>query len=309
MREDIDPILVPDRTARKLKLRASELAMVAFLAAMTGIAWVHPGSIPMAITVSYAVVGLFLAVLALALGEPSTPWRHWARELMIIPVIPFIFLNLGRLIPLVNPAIRDDLLVAADRLVLGAETQLALYRIEIPPIPADVLTLAYSSYFFLPVILVVTLTWHRDPLLPRVTAVLALTFLMSYTGYFVLPAYGPRATIAQERWSELPDGLVGGRLRDLLDNWEKTKTDAFPSGHTMVTLATLACARRRRPAVYHALLPVGSLLIAATVLLTYHYLVDVLAAVPLTALSWWLARLTSGPLPAVGPEPEAPAPA
>jgi membrane-associated phospholipid phosphatase len=309
MRQDIGSILVPDWTASKLKLRAGELVMVVALTAMTAIAWVNPSSIPMATTVSYGLAALFLAMLALALGEQTEGWRYWARELAIIPLIPFIFLNLGRLIPLVNPAIRDDLLIAADRAILGAESQLALYRLEIPGLVADVLTLAYSSYFFLPVILVVSLAWRRDPMLPRVASVLAITFVVSYSGYFVVPAYGPRATIARERWAELPSGFVGEPLRDLLDNWEKTKTDAFPSGHTMITLATLACARRRRRTLYHAMLPVGTLLISATILLTYHYVVDVLAALPCLALAWLLARVLSGPIPTareVPGEPEAP---
>jgi membrane-associated phospholipid phosphatase len=308
VREDIGPILVPDRVARKLKLRASELSMVLALGTMTLIAWANPEEIPLASRVGYALVGLLFAVTVLALGEQTDGWRYWARELMIVPVIPYIFLNLGRLIPLVNPAVRDDLLIAADRLILGAESQLALYKVHLPAVISDVLTVAYSSYFFLPVILVVTLSWRRDPLLPRVAAILAFNFLVSYVGYFVVPAYGPRATIAQMRWAELPPGVVGEQLRDLLDHWEKTKTDAFPSGHTMVTLATLICARRRRPALYHALLPVGTLLITATILLTYHYVVDVLAAVPLVVLAFWLAHLCSGPLPSIGferPEAEA----
>ncbi|MFZ5785110.1 MAG: phosphatase PAP2 family protein, partial [Acidobacteriota bacterium] len=101
-----------------------------------------------------------------------------------------------------------------------------------------------------------------------------------------------------ERYASLPTGLVGAPLRDLLDNWEKTKTDAFPSGHTMVTLAVLFCLRRRARGVYDAVLPVGALLILATVLLTYHYVVDVLAALPLTALSLAIAAAAAGPIPA-----------
>ena len=82
----------------------------------------------------------------------------------------------------------------------------------------------------------------------------------------------------------------------LLDELESTKTDAFPSGHTMVTLATLLCARRRARDVFNVLLPIGSLLIAATVLLTYHYLVDLLAAVPFLVASWWLSAWLAGPV-------------
>ena len=91
-------------------------------------------------------------------------------------------------------------------------------------------------------------------------------------------------------------------MREQLDQWEKTKTDAFPSGHTMVTLAVLYCARRRHRPLYTVLLPIGSLLIAATILLTYHYVVDVLAAIPLMVGSVALAARVSGPVPRIAPQ-------
>ena len=65
----------------------------------------------------------------------------------------------------------------------------------------------------------------------------------------------------------------------------------------MVTLAVLFCARRRTRTLYNILLPLGSLLIAATVLLTYHYVIDVMAAVPLTAASLALSAWLAGPVP------------
>jgi membrane-associated phospholipid phosphatase len=130
------------------------------------------------------------------------------------------------------------------------------------------------------------------------------TFVVSYAGYFVVPAFGPRTTVAQERYLSLPAGLVGEHVRERLDQWEKTKTDAFPSGHTMVTLAVLYCARRRYRPLYNVVLPIGSLLIAATILLTYHYVVDILAAIPLMAGSVALAALIAGPVPRAAPQAE-----
>jgi hypothetical protein len=72
----------------------------------------------------------------------------------------------------------------------------------------------------------------------------------------------------------------------------------------MVTLAVLYCARRRYRALYNVLLPIGSLLIAATILLTYHYVVDILAAIPLMAGSVALAKWIAGPVPRAAPERE-----
>jgi len=293
-RPSIDTILEPLPTHRKARLRSAEVATLVFLAFLAIVAWSHPAAVPLSTRTSLLALGFLFTVAALALNGAVGGWRYWTRELLLLPVVPYMFLNLGALIPLVNPFTHDDMLVDWDRRLLGPETQAALYNLPLPWWLSDLLTAAYSTFFFAPIVLVVTLGRRRDPLLPRVTAAVLYTFLVSYAGYFVVPAYGPRTTVAQERYATLPAGVVGAPLRDLLDHWERTKTDAFPSGHTMVTVAILFCARRRYRALYNAMLPVGALLIAATILLTYHYVVDVIAAVPLVVASVLLARFLAG---------------
>lgn len=282
---------------RKVRLRSAEVATLVFLVFLAAVAWSHPTVVPLSTRTSLLALGFLFAVAALALDGATDGWRYWAKELLLIPVVPSIFLSLGALIPLVNPNTHDAALVAWDRRLLGPETQAALYNLPLPAWLSDLLTLAYSTFFFAPIVLVVALGRRRDPMLPRVTAAVLFTFLVSYAGYFVVPAYGPRTTVAQQRYETLPAGTIGAPLRDLLDHWERTKTDAFPSGHTMVTLAILFCARRRHRALYNAMLPVGALLIAATILLTYHYLVDVLVALPLVVISVLLAHVAAGPVP------------
>jgi membrane-associated phospholipid phosphatase len=311
-RRSIEPILEPAQQGRKPSLRVGESALLLALLAMSALAWLHPAQVPISVRMAHLTVAALFAVAALALGLVDGGWARWVKELLPVPVLPYIFLSLGRLIPLVNPRSMDPLLLEWDRRILGAEAQTELYALHLPSWTADLLTVAYSSYFFLAIALVVTLIIVRDRHLPQVAAAIILTFLLSYLGYFVVPAYGPRTTVAVQRYASLPDGMVGGQLRDLLDTWERTKTDAFPSGHTMVTLAILYCARRRFRPLYNAILPIGSLLIAATVLLTYHYIVDVIAAIPLTVVSLSTAALLAGPVPAAcsrePSEPHSPAP-
>ena len=266
------------------------------MTAMTAIACAYPARVPGMVRLSLATVAALFAVSALALGDNQRGWRYWARELLPVPVLPYMFMNLGHLIPLVNPRICDQALLAIDRAILGPEAQAALYTLPLPAWVADMLTLAYSTFYFLPVALLLVLAAHRDRFLPQVVAAVAITFIVSYAGYFVVPAYGPRTTVAQQRYQSLP-GVVGDHVREKLDRWEKTKTDAFPSGHTMITLAVLYCARRRNRTLYNILLPLGSLLILATVLLTYHYVIDVLVAVPLAAASLVLGALLAGRVP------------
>jgi len=297
---------VPPAETRKLAVRPAEVAIAAFLLWMNLVSWLGLHSIPNATRGSLATVTTLFLLSAIALGENQTGWRYWARELLPVPVIPYIFLTLGKLIPVVNSRVLDLTLLGWDRALLGVEAQEALYAISLPPWLADLLTVAYSTFFFQPILLAVTLASRRDPFLPRVTSAVVFTFLLSYAGYFVVPAYGPRATVASQRYATLPKGVVGAPIRELLDHWEKTKTDAFPSGHTMVTLAVLYCARRRVTWLYQTLLPVGALLIAATILLTYHYVVDVVAAVPLAALALFVAARCHGPVPAASLAPPRP---
>lgn len=291
-------MIEPLPSAGKAQLRAGEIALAVALFAMAVIAWLHPRETTLSLRASLATVAVLFLVAVVALSRSPSPFLSLVREFLPVPVVPFVFLHLGFLIPLVHPRSYDRELEALDRLLLGSEAQAALYALPLPAWLADLLTLAYSTFFFLPIVLLVALVKARDPYLPRVSSTIIITFLVSYAGYFLVPAYGPRAGVARERYASLPPGLVGAPIRDLLDHWEKTKTDAFPSGHTMVTLAVLYCARRRAPRVYTALLPVGALLIAATVLLTYHYVADVLAALPFLLLSLGLARWWCGPLPA-----------
>ncbi|NCO69630.1 MAG: hypothetical protein GW878_03795 [Acidobacteria bacterium] len=240
---------------------------------------------------------LVLVGAAIALGEWPRGLRRWGRELLLVPFVLYAFLNLSPLIAIVNPAIRDPWLVAADRFLLGAELQAALYSATLPAWGADALTMCYASYFLLSSGLVIVLVLRGDTAIPRVTAAIVITFLVSYTGYFFVPAHGPRAMdLGVAKYAGLPVGIVDGDLRSLLDAGELTKTDAFPSGHTMVTLATLICARRRARTYYLVLLPVAMLLIAATVLLTYHYIVDLVAAVPLMGLALFVAGRLAGPV-------------
>lgn len=261
------------------------------------LAWSHPSEVALQTRVSMAALLALVLAAANALGNPRDGWRYWAREFLPVPVLPFIYLNLRHVIPVVNPRILDEVLLNADRVLLGSRLQTAVYTVPLPAVLTELLTLAYASFFFLPIALLIAMGMRRDPALPQVVSAILFTFLVSYVGYFIIPAYGPKATVSTEHYLALEPGLVGGWVRNLLEQWGKTKTDVFPSGHTMVTLAVLFCTRRRAPVLFRVMLPVGVLLIAATVLLTFHYVIDLVVAVPLTVFTLATSARFAGPVP------------
>jgi len=216
--------------------------------------------------------------------------RRWVRELLPLPLMLNIFQNLGVVIGAVRGGTFDRLLASSDRRLLGDHLFSALWS-RPPSWPmTDLLTLGYTTFYVLPLVLFLWMVATRHPQRQFVVTSFAATLLVSYVGYFALPSVGPRLTIAARYYKDLPHGLFGGAIRHTLDVLEETKVDAFPSGHTMIALVTLMFVRRFRPRWLWLYVPASALLISATVLLAYHYVTDVIVGLALTPAGPALVR-------------------
>ncbi len=129
----------------------------------------------------------------------------------------------------------------------------------------------------------------------------ALSLLVCFAGYIVLPATTP-AIIFEALGDAAPvrfDGpLVGLWLTDDIQHFllvaTSNRNDAFPSGHTTVTLLVLVCAWRMHRRTFWFILPTGLSTIYATLALRFHFAVDVLVGLGLGfALPWWSHRVTA----------------
>ena len=75
----------------------------------------------------------------------------------------------------------------------------------------------------------------------------------------------------------LPLGATAQAIHDFLDRIENIKLDAFPSGHTALSVLCLVILFKLRSRAAKWLVPGVIGLIVSTVSLRYHYAVDVLA--------------------------------
>lgn len=262
--------------------------------ALVGLLAIRAPNVP-AIVLRMVVVALVpLGVAALRARFPR-PRRALSIlfDFYVIGAVLAIFDGLGPLISAVHPARCDAALIAFDRALFGIDPTIALERFS-APLLSDVLTVCYALYYFHPIILGGLL--YSDDLRERregsarsfrtFAFVIVMTFFVSYVGYFLVPAIGPRFTIAHG--GPLPRGTVARVIDATLDELETNKCDCFPSGHTMVVLAVLLEAARRSKRTFYAFLPFAVGLVVATVYGRYHYVADVLgglalalAAVPL----------------------------
>lgn len=226
----------------------------------------------------------FLAVLALrprmVAARSGVLWilRHW------YPVLFFgmFFFESGVLVPALNGRSFDDVLIRIDRALCGTDPTVWMQRIH-HPLLSELLMLCYVSYYFIPLVVgAALLIRHGVRSYHLALTAISLSFYASYIGYFLVPAIGPRFTLPHDL--ELHGILVFEPIRAFLHAAEGKMPDCFPSGHTAVTLISLWFAWKGHRRVFWFLLPVGLGLIFSTVYLRYHYVVDLVAAVPFTVV-------------------------
>jgi membrane-associated phospholipid phosphatase len=199
------------------------------------------------------------------------------------PFLLSLFNVLGPLIAALWGGPRDELLIAADRALFGGDVTIWMERF-VTPLASSYFALAYASYYVFGLSLAILLWIFRRPDARRFLFTIVLAYHVSYTGYFFLPAVGPRFTMADRLTVSVTDTPVARAVDETLNAIEHTKYDVFPSGHTMITVATLLAAWKRFRRAFWFLLPVGVSLVIATLYCRYHYVVDVLAGIALGVL-------------------------
>jgi membrane-associated phospholipid phosphatase len=122
----------------------------------------------------------------------------------------------------------------------------------------------------------------------RVVFAILLGFYLSFLGYFLWPAEGPRVPEALAS-VQLGGGMISQTIRAFLRGAEATTLDAFPSGHTALSLLPAVLATRAFPRLAPLLWTWALAIVFATVYIGVHYLVDVAAGAVLAGLTLLLA--------------------
>jgi membrane-associated phospholipid phosphatase len=196
-----------------------------------------------------------------------------------------------------RPAV-DVELARIDLAFWGANPTVWLERFRSPAL-AETLEVVYA--LFVPaVLLVAVVLWRQKRFYEfRYYAFLmASGFLVSYAGYFLAPARGPRFLLHDLQTYDLRGLWLFDSLRRLLDNIESAHYDCFPSGHTEMTILAWWGSRAISTNLFRVMFAYTLGVVFATVYLRYHYTVDVLAgaiaAGALILMTPWIYRVLGG---------------
>jgi membrane-associated phospholipid phosphatase len=227
-------------------------------------------------------VGLLLA-LKLASDRGSGRLGPLFNDFSPILFIVLIYQSLGDLIQYLQHDI-DPLLIRIDFFLFGVHPTVWMETWIVPWL-TDLLSLSYASYYFLPLVLGITLYLKNPKRDFELTIfVLLLGYYLSYIGYILFPAIGPRFTLVHLQTVPLEGSVITDFIRDTLNTWEHNKRDCMPSGHTQVAVMVLFLSYRYRRLLFYILLPIATGLILSTVYHRYHYVIDLFAGASLAVV-------------------------
>jgi membrane-associated phospholipid phosphatase len=216
--------------------------------------------------------------------------KRFVREWYLLPLILLTFKEIYFFIRLLNLPDYDWILIKIDYIIFGDHPTHVLSKIA-NPILTEILQISYSTFYFLPVIL--AYDFYRRGEIEKYRCVMATVvygFYLSYIGYLLVPAIGPRFTLHDflKLDEELPGLILTEPLRLIINTGESipigvpnpqdyAQRDAFPSGHTQLTLVVMYLSVVLNSRTKYFLILNGLLLIFSTVYLRYHYVIDLIA--------------------------------
>jgi membrane-associated phospholipid phosphatase len=240
-----------------------------------------------------AVVAVTLAaVVALSrLGERGGALGV-LRDAAPVAVLLVVYAQLQPAIEVVNPARYDALFAGLDARFLGGLVAAWRGALGRPAPLTDAAYLVYVSYYLLLVSVLVAARLRGGPeALERAAFVVGLGFYLSFAAYFLWPTSGPRVPLAEE--AALGGGAVSRTVRAFLSAGEATTLDAFPSGHTGLSMLAAHLGARRFPRAAVLLWTWAAAVVFTTVYIHVHYAVDLLGGVLLFAVTLLLAAPAS----------------
>jgi len=251
-------------------LSASGLLVVVFWNRVPGAWWL----------VSLHLLGMLLVALAAKwpawrAKAPASLWlfRYWYP----LPYVTACYKEMSGLIAALRGLDLDAELARLDFALWGVHPTVWLERFQTPAL-TEFLQIVYT--LFLPMILLVA-AWlwrqRRREEFRYYAFLLALGFLVSYVGYFLVPVRGPRWLLNPQQSLPL-EGLWSFQvLRNMLDRLTPAHYDCFPSGHTEMIILAWWNSRRISANLFRVFSVYMVCMVFSTVYLRYHYTVDVFA--------------------------------
>ena len=216
------------------------------------------------------------ALIVYQVKRPNpTSWlfRNWYP----LPYVASCYKEMAFFIHAVRHSDADQYLSNLDLRIWGAHPTVWLERIH-HPVLTEFLQVVYT--LFIPAVLYICWAlWKKEKVadFQYYGFLIASGFLVSYIGYLIVPARGPRFLLTHLQHIPLQGLWLFQTMQYTLDKLESAHFDCFPSGHTELTILAWWGSRMVSTRLFRIYFAYTPCIIFATVYLRYHYTVDLLA--------------------------------
>lgn len=288
------------------KLKAFDVVVISFSILLILLHIIFNSKIENTITWIFINIVVISVAFVISYLEAISEQKVW-RIIHYWYIAPIILLTFRQLFYMVKP-IRvydfDDWFIAIDHWMFGTNPTQFLYQFS-HPVLTEILQIVYGMFYLLPIILGLSLlNKNRFVALDFALFSVIYGFFLSYLGYFSLPGIGPRFTLHDFNTinQTLPGLFLTNPLREMTNAGEGipfgtlnpasvVQRDVFPSGHTMITLIVMYLSIKLKSRSRYFFIPIGSLLILATVYLWYHYVIDLIGGLAFMIFSMWSGKI------------------
>lgn len=286
------PLSVP-RGDRAHPLHPAELATLAVLAVVTATiaAAVGRGVALRSELMLHAALTLGFGAVAWALARrPGWAWGPHVRGVAVIAMMFTLYSTLGHVAFDAIPWIADPALDAADRALLFGRSPSLVFAGDPSPRTVEFLSFFYAAFIpYLYMSILLGLAGRPAAERDEFVTAFATLYALSFLGYLFLPARGPIVQMAADFPAQLRGGFFHRTVVASIDSLGGPH-GAFPSLHVGASfLAAWFDLRHRnwlRGLIY---IPLVALIAAATIVLRYHWVVDLVAGVLLALLAHRMA--------------------
>jgi membrane-associated phospholipid phosphatase len=303
----------PYLTLVALPLAVVTVAGLAFVPRLTGmmrIGWpLRALCLPVGIGLTYWSTDFGVWTIPAALALASTTIRQWNREKAGTAVLAAATVAVGYacvwngnylLAAVVDTRLFDASFIAFDSRVLGKEYT-HLFPLCTNPVCFKLLENSYLMLF--PQVIAVMLlssTLRSQHTTARLLAVLFGAYAIGLAIFAVIPAVGPPIYAPASFMNQFSQTTTAQLMTAMATEYQQLQRAgrlsgfgyfvAFPSLHVAAAVILQSC-MREEPLLFWAWIPVTCLLILSTVVLGYHYLLDVPAGL---CLGFALCRFMPG---------------
>ncbi len=297
---------------RKIKetlkyLLPSDFVVIVFYIFLSSLNLIYHNRVPQWAELILYNTLLILFVFFVAYMDNKTQKTFWEQlhYWYVAPLVLITFKEIYLMVHPIHPTDYDNVLMSIDHFIFGVYPTHALMKIANPYL-TELLQIVYATFFFLPIILAIDLMLNdRYEDLKYELFIIIYGFVLSYIGYFLVPAVGPRFTLHNFAATnhELPGLFLTNYLREIVNAGEsisstmpnamaiaKVQRDVFPSGHTQMTLLVMYLSVKFKTKSRWFFLIDGSLLIFSTVYLRYHYVADLLGGFIFMLFTLWSGK-------------------